>query len=88
MHTQDSALPTARAAAAVLVQLAEAELLTAKLQLQDGFLSNAAVQPEFPKMEGRDPEAVIAFLNATAAAEQVRFLCLGSCYVVFVTKMA
>jgi hypothetical protein len=55
----------------VLVQLAEAELLTAKLQLQDGLRSNAAVEPDFPKMGGRDPQAVIAFLTAAAAAEQV-----------------
>lgn len=67
----DAGLPTARAAASVLVQLSEAELLAARLELQEGKGGKAAVEPEFPRVDGRDPQAVIAYLSAAAADGQV-----------------
>jgi hypothetical protein len=59
--------PADRALVSVLVQLSEAELLLARWQLQDGK-AQAGEEPQFPRVEGRDPGAVIAFLNASAAA--------------------
>ena len=63
--------PAARALASVLVQLSQAELLLARLQLQEGGSSKPAADPEFPRVEGRDPRAVIAFLTAAANSAQV-----------------
>jgi hypothetical protein len=68
---QDASLPAARAAASVLVQLSGAELLLARLQLQQQRGGRAAAEPEFPRVEGRDPQAVIAYLSAAAAGSQV-----------------
>ena len=65
-------MPVACAAAAVLSQLSGVELLLARMQLQAGGPSRAAAEPEFPRVEGRDPAAVIAFLTQEASAtEQV-----------------
>jgi hypothetical protein len=58
--------------ASVLLQLSQAKLLLAKLQLQAGDRGKAATEPEFPRVEGRNPQAVIAYLSAVANAAQVR----------------
>lgn len=64
--------PAVRALASVVLQLSQAELLLAKLQLQAGDRGKAATEPEFPRVEGRNPQAVIAYLSAVANAAQVR----------------
>jgi hypothetical protein len=54
----------------VLVQLSQAELLLAQqqLQLQQGNTSDAAAELEFPRVEGRDARAVVAYLSASSLA--------------------
>lgn len=54
--------PTARALISVLVQLSSAETEMGQLQLQRGGQKEA--EPQFPRVEGRDPRAVVAFLTA------------------------
>lgn len=58
--------PADRALMSLLVQLSGAELLLARWQLRDGE-AQAVEEQQFPRMEGRDPGAVIAFLSASAA---------------------
>lgn len=68
----DASLPAARTAASVLVQLSGAKLVLARLQLQQGQGGRAAAEPDFPRVEGRNPQAVIIYLSAAAASSQVR----------------
>jgi hypothetical protein len=63
---------TVRALASVLLRLSQAELLLAKLQLQEGDRGKAATEAEFPRVQGRNPQAVIAYLSAVANTAQVR----------------
>jgi len=60
--------PTAHMAVSVLTELSQVELLISRSQLRDGQAIQPSAEPDFPRVDGRDPRAVIAFLTAGASS--------------------
>lgn len=57
--------PASRLLASVKLQLAQVELELSRLSLQYAAVDKAARRPEFPEVQGRDPSAVIEYLERT-----------------------
>lgn len=60
--------PMAHMAVSVLTELSHVELLISRLQLRAGQAIQTFAEPDFPRVDGRDPRAVIAFLTAGASS--------------------